>query len=104
MSDNVLLTSIWLSPAIGLAIVLMIPKRSESAVKWVALAFTAATFLATLIVLQAYLAEDRAPLSERAAHNLVISPGGLGDPTEADESQGQNDLVVRRAWIPYFHI
>jgi NADH-quinone oxidoreductase subunit M len=104
MSDNVLLTSIWLLPVIGLAIVLAVPKRSESAVKWIALAFTSATFLATLIVLLAYLAEDRAPLSERAAHNLLISPGGVGDPTEADESQGQGDLVVRRAWIPYFNI
>jgi NADH-quinone oxidoreductase subunit M len=104
MSDNVLLTSIWLLPLIGIAIVLAVPKRSESAVKWIALAFTSATFLVTLILLQAYLSEDRAPLSERAAHNLMVSPGGVGDPTEADESQGQGDLVVRRAWIPYFNI
>jgi NADH-quinone oxidoreductase subunit M len=104
MSDNVLLTSVWLLPLIGLAIVLLVPKRSESAIRWVALIFTSATFLATLIMLQSYLSEDRAPLIERAAHNRLIAPAGIGDPTDADESQGQNDLVVRRAWIPYFAI
>ena len=69
MNDNLLLTSLWLLPLIGLAAVLMVPKRSESAVKWVALGFTSATFLASLLMLQVYLAGDRAPLEERAAHN-----------------------------------
>jgi NADH-quinone oxidoreductase subunit M len=104
MSDNVLLTSAWLLPLIGLLVVLVVPKRSESAVKWVALGFTSATFLVTLLMLQAYLADIRAPLSERAAHNLLVSSGTPGELTEFDESQGQNDLVVRRAWIPYFNI
>ncbi len=104
MSDNLLLTSVWLLPLIGLAIVLMVPKRSESAVKWVALGFTSATFLATLLMLQVYLAGDQAPLAERAAHNIVRSPGVAGDTGEVDESQGYSDLVVRRAWIPYFNI
>ncbi len=104
MSDNLLLTSVWLLPLIGLAIVLMVPKRSESAVKWVALGFTSATFLAALLMLQVYLAGDQAPLQERAAHNIVRSPGAVGDPSEADESQGYSDLVVRRSWIPYFNI
>ena len=40
MSDNLLLTSLWLVPLIGLAIVLVLPKQAEQAVKWVSLAFT----------------------------------------------------------------
>ena len=31
MSDNLLLTSLWLLPVIGLVIVLVVPKRNESA-------------------------------------------------------------------------
>src|SRR5271157_4774661 len=104
MSDNLLLSSLWLLPLIGLTIVLLVPKRSESAVKWVALGFTSATFLATLLMLQVYLAGDQAPLQERAAHNVVRSTGTVGDSGEADESQGYSDLVVRRSWIPYFNI
>ncbi len=104
MSDNVLLTSLWLLPLIGLVIVLVLPQRSESAVRWIALVFTSATFLATLIMLQAYLADVHAPLTERATHNRLVSSGVAGDPATIDESQGMNDLVVRRPWIPYFNI
>ena len=42
MSDNLLLTSLWLVPLIGLVIVLIVPKQTEQAVKWVALGFTLA--------------------------------------------------------------
>ncbi len=77
--DNLLLTSLWLLPLIGLAIVLVVPKRSEPAVKWVALGFTSATFLASLLMLLVYLAGNQAPLQERAAHNVVQSPGAGGD-------------------------
>ncbi len=59
MSDNLLLTSIWLLPVIGLAIVLILPKQFEQAVKWVALGFTIATFVATLVVLGVYVSESR---------------------------------------------
>jgi len=104
MSDNLLLSSLWLLPVIGLAVVLGIPKRSESAVKWVALGFTSATFLASLMMLQVYLSSDQSSLHQRAAHNVLRSPGAIGEPTEVDESQGQGDLVVRRPWIPYFNI
>ena len=51
MSDNLLLTSLWLVPLIGLVIVLVVPKRAEQAVKWVALGFTSLTFVVTLVVL-----------------------------------------------------
>jgi NADH-quinone oxidoreductase subunit M len=109
MSDNLLLTSLWLVPLLGAVIVLALPKRSENAIRWVSLAFTSLTFLITLVVLAAYLTDgpaagSRAPLRERAANNkLVVSDGQ--EPTLSDESgPGEHDLVVRRAWIPYFNI
>ena len=40
MSDNLLLTSLWLVPLIGLVAILILPKQAEKAVKWVALGFT----------------------------------------------------------------
>jgi NADH-quinone oxidoreductase subunit M len=105
MSDNVLLSSIWLLPLIGLVIVLVIPKRSEPAIKWVSLASTLATFIATLVVLAVYLSENRAQESLRArVQNNVVSGVAGGDEVVVDESRGEYDLVVRRPWIPYFKI
>ena len=45
MNDNLILTSLWLLPVIGLVVVLLIPKRSEASIKWVSLGFTLATFV-----------------------------------------------------------
>jgi NADH-quinone oxidoreductase subunit M len=109
MSDNLLLTSLWLLPLIGLVTVLAIPKRSEEAVKWVTLGFTSVTFLLSLVVLGVYLSSPpdagaRAPLATRAANNNLLL-GIDREYTEPDEAAaGQNDLLVRRAWIPYFNI
>jgi len=106
MSDNILLTSLWLLPVIGLAVVLILPKKFEQAVKWVTLGFTIATFIVTLVVLGLYVSETgaRAPLRERAAHNVLRTSSGT-ELTESDESAGgEYDLVVRRPWIPYFNI
>jgi len=109
LSDNLLLTSLWLVPLIGAAIVLAVPKRSEQAVKWVSLAFTSLTFLIMLVVLAVYLNGDphtgaRAPLRDRVAQNKLLGSEGR-ELTASDESgPGENDLVVRRAWIPYFNI
>jgi NADH-quinone oxidoreductase subunit M len=106
MSDNLLLTSIWLLPVIGLAIVLILPKQFEQAVKWVALGFTIATFVATLVVLGVYVSQRgaQASLSDRATHNVLRAASG-SELTESDESGGgESDLVVRRSWIPYFNI
>ena len=106
MSDNLLLTSIWLLPVIGLAIVLILPKQFEQAVKWVALGFTIATFVATLVVMGVYVSNRgaQASLSDRAAHNVLVAAAG-SELTESDESGGgESDLVVRRSWIPYFNI
>jgi NADH-quinone oxidoreductase subunit M len=105
LSDNLLLTSLWLVPLIGAIAVLCLPKRSEQAAKWVSLGFTAVTFLITLVILGVYLGSDgpsgaQAPLATRAENNkLLESDGQLTTPQERE-----GDLLVRRAWIPYFNI
>ena len=67
LSDNLLLTSVWLVPLIGVAAVLILPKRNEQLAKWVSLGFTSVTFLITLVILGIYLGNDdtyrRAPRS-----------------------------------------
>jgi NADH-quinone oxidoreductase subunit M len=105
MSDNLLLSSLWLLPIVGMVIVLILPKRFEAAIKFVALGFTVATFAATLIALGLYVGDGpaSAPMAERTVRNL-LQDDGLGGLSIADESLGQGDLVVRRSWIPYFNI
>jgi NADH-quinone oxidoreductase subunit M len=105
MSDNLLLTSLWLVPLIGLVAVLLVPKAAEQYVKWVALGFTSLTFILTLVVLAQFLntgIKDKS-LAERVAHNKLVDDGS-GETVQVDESGGEADLVVRRAWIPYFNI
>jgi NADH-quinone oxidoreductase subunit M len=105
MSDNLLLTSLWLVPLIGLATVLVVPKQAEHAVKWVALGFTSLTFVITLFVLGSFLSgglKDKS-LRERVTHNILVADTD-GEFTKVDESGGESDLVVRRPWIPYFNI
>ena len=90
-------------------IVLVIPKRNESAIKWVvAGAARSLTFLVTLVALGNYLDRRRGhgkPLAERAANNTLIVTATDAETTSTRsteaESGGQNDLVVRRPWIPY---
>jgi NADH-quinone oxidoreductase subunit M len=109
MSDNVLLTSLWLVPLVGAVVVLFVPRRSEQSIKWISLAFTSVMFLLTLMALSAYLSSapgtgPRASMEVRAAQNTLISAESR-ELTEAVESgAGVNDLMVRRAWIPYFNI
>src|SRR5262245_19675335 len=105
MSDNLLLSSIWLLPLIGMAVVLAVPKRSEGTIKLVALGFTLATFAASLVALGLYLVDSRASasLQERVVQNLLL-PDGTGALSITNENSGSGDLVVRRAWIPYFNI
>ena len=105
MSDNLLLTSLWLLPLIGMVGVLAVPRRSEAAIKYLALAATLITFVVTLIALRLYVGDgpSSAPLQDRVVHN-VLQKDGSGALTIADESAGEGDLVVRRSWIPYFNI
>jgi NADH-quinone oxidoreductase subunit M len=105
MSDNLLLTSFWLLPLIGMVGVLAVPRRSEAAIKYLALAATLITFVMTLIALGLYVGDgpSRAPLQDRVIHNL-LQKDSSGALTIANESAGEQDLVVRRSWIPYFNI
>ena len=105
MSDNLLLSSLWLLPVIGLVILLFVPQRNDAAIRWVSLAATLATFVASLVILAVFLTENRAQTSlrERAPNNVVTVALG-GEQITVDESRGQYDLVVRRPWIPYFNI
>jgi NADH-quinone oxidoreductase subunit M len=105
MSDNLLLSSLWLLPLIGMLAVLVVPKRYELAIKSTSLGFTLAAFIVSLVALGIYVQDQvaNAPLQDRAKNNILQK-----DSAEyyaiADESKGENDLVVRRAWIPYFNI
>src|SRR5262245_21553082 len=105
MSDNLLLTSLWLLPMIGLAVVLAVPKRSEAAIKGISLGFTLATFVVSLIALGLYVGDQSvsAPLQDRAIHN-ILQKDSTGQYSVANETQGEGYLVVRRSWIPYFNI
>jgi NADH-quinone oxidoreductase subunit M len=105
MSDNLLLTSLWLVPLIGLVTVLVLPKQAEHAVKWVSLGFTSATFVITLVVLAVFLSQglENKSLRDRVVHNKLVAEGS-GELTTVDEVGAESDLVVRRAWIPYFNI
>ncbi|MGB0070816.1 MAG: hypothetical protein WBQ11_22560, partial [Isosphaeraceae bacterium] len=58
MSDNLLLTSFWLRPLIGMVGVLAVPRRSEAAIKYLALAATIITFVVTLIALGLYVGDS----------------------------------------------
>jgi NADH-quinone oxidoreductase subunit M len=107
MNDDSLLTSLWLLPALGALGVLFLPRRAEQLIKGAALAITLVTFALTLVAYDAYVKADNegaaAPLAERAARS---KPAPTAEATEAvplgDELA--YDLVVRRDWIPYFHI
>jgi NADH-quinone oxidoreductase subunit M len=108
MSDDLLLTLLWLLPALGALFVVFLPRRAESAIKGVSLAVTVVTFVLTMIAYSTYVGADgRAskPLAERAANNVLV-PVIEGEtlPRSDEGVQGTHDLVVRKAWIPYFNI
>ena len=102
MSDLVLLSSLWLVPLIGMLIVLAIPKRNESAIRWTSLACTVLTFVVSLVALGNY-SEARKPLEDRVKDNTVVVQDSDSITVQESES-AQYDLVVRRPWIPYFNI
>ena len=81
MSDNLLLTSLWLVPLIGVVDRPGRAQAAEQAVKWVSLGFTSLTFLITLVVLGVYLERQphcgsTQPLRERATHNKLVDSEG----------------------------
>src|SRR5262245_12030443 len=107
MSDDLLLTLLWLLPLLGAIGVLFIPKQAETAIKGTALAITLATFALTLVAYSAYVqpgSNASAPLRERAERNSLSDASTEGNQTSHETGAAVGDLVVRRAWIPYFNI
>jgi NADH-quinone oxidoreductase subunit M len=107
MSDDLLLTLLWLLPLLGAIGVLLIPKQAETAIKGTALAITIATFALTLVAYGAYVqpgSNASAPLRERAERNSLSEASTDGIQTSNETGAAVGDLVVRRAWIPYFNI
>ncbi|WP_337175257.1 NADH-quinone oxidoreductase subunit M [Paludisphaera sp.] len=86
MSDQLLLTSLWLVPLIGAGVVLLLPRGAERHAKHVATAFSAAALALAVYALVLYVGDDRsaASLADRAAS------GGF--------------LTARHDWIPAFKI
>jgi len=108
MSDDLLLSLLWLIPLAGAAVVLFIPPRAAATIKGLSLGVTIVTFALTLVAYGIYAAPGSrasAPLADRASRNQLVVDQAGGEVDRADASQGgESDLVVRRAWIPYFHI
>lgn len=106
MTDNLLLGSLWLIPLIGMVVVLCIPRAWTRSIKWIALAATIGVFAASLVVMLVYLTHDeaRAPLRERVVRNELNWSRGDGYVETMESPAASLDLVVRRAWIPYFNI
>ena len=112
MSDNVLLSSLWLLPVIGLLVVLAVPKRSEAAIKWISLGCMLATFLVTLVMLGNYLSVDDQGNHSKAGSRWRTGPRTTpGDGDRSDLLQGRPSPPRARTtwsrdcpWIPSFHI
>jgi NADH-quinone oxidoreductase subunit M len=108
MSDDLLLTLLWLLPALGALLVVFLPRHAETAIKGVSLTVTVLTFLVTLMAYSTYVAPDErasAPLAERALNNQ-LKPLAEGEtlPQSDEGERGTYDLMARKAWIPYFNI
>jgi len=108
MRDDLLLTLLWFLPLAGTLVVLLIPKRAETAIKGTALTVTLITFALTLLAYTWYVdpaSNASAPLRERAELNR-LRPGSHENVFDVTEEAGTavHDLVVRRPWIPYFNI
>ncbi len=117
MSDDLLLTLLWLLPLAGALFVLFLPGRAETSIKGVSLAVTLVTFVLTLGGLRDLRRPDNgrvgAALSDRAAHNVLKPPATSAGPSADGEPrgdpgrrgrQGRPMTSCRRAWIPYFNI
>ncbi len=109
MSDNLLLSLLWSVPLVGALLVLLIPRRAELAIKVTSLLVTLATFALTIWAFWLYTtpnasgkAPSAIPLTQRAAANTLVLSAQTGEITQSMDVPG--DLIVRNAWVPYFHI
>ncbi len=106
LSDDLLLSLLWVIPLVGSVVTLAMPKRADAAIKGFALGVTLLTALIGVIAFARYTGADTravaaAPLKDRAEKNTIAADSS-GVPTSADTAPG--DLMVRRPWIPYFNI
>ena len=93
MSDDLLLSSLWLIPLIGAVIVLFLPKQFQSSIKWVALGATVLAFIATLIAANDYLGANSSAansLQVRAEKNK-LKAGVDGQATESEKSRTRRE-------------
>jgi NADH-quinone oxidoreductase subunit M len=108
MSDDLLLTLLWLIPLAGAATVLVIPSRTGQTIKVFSLVVTIVTFALAIWAYSIYVTpggRSSAPLADRVkASELVAGAATVEADTSRDAQAGESDLVVRKAWIPYFHI
>ena len=91
MTDDLLLSLLWVVPLGGAAATLLFPDRAATAIKGFALGTSAVTLLLALLALGSFR-PGLTPLDERAVANAIA----------AVSSQPAHDLVVRHAWIPEF--
>ncbi len=105
MSDDVLLSLLWVVPLAGALLVLLIPKGLDSAVKLTSLAVTVLTFALTIVAFGVYRTNPAAsaPLTERAQKSALITDANSSETVEPSDAPA-NDLLVRKPWINYFNI
>ena len=111
MSDDLLLTLLWFLPLLGAGIVLFMPNRAGSLIKWFSLGITVATLVLSIVAYRWYVESNSpasAPLQERAQNNILGKYEGA-ELTRVDEAvagrpSGKQDLMVRKSWIPFFNI
>ena len=91
VSDDLLLSLLWVVPLGGAGMVLLIPDHAVKAIKSFALGTTLVTLLLSFVAWESFCAgaEVRPSLTVRAAANPLVS-------------QPTSDLVVRHDWIPEF--
>jgi NADH-quinone oxidoreductase subunit M len=111
MSDDLLLTLLWLLPLVGAVLVLFAPKGTESLVRGFSLGVTLVTLVLSIAAYRSYTSETslaRESLQERARNNTIATDGAGGNIVVYDEvpnrPSGKGDLLVRRPWIPAFNV
>ncbi len=109
MSDDNLLTLLWLIPLAGAVAVLFMPERTGKTIKGFSLGVTLITFALTFVAYSQYVHARvaRRGRSGRAGgrSTSLVRESSTGEMDHAEEVDGgEADLVVRRAWVPYFNI
>ncbi len=106
MSDNLLLSALWLIPVIGMIAVLIVPRSRLDLMRWISLGSTFAVLVLAVVILGIYLdrPEAQTSLRERGAQNALLAVGGEGAVEVAESKSGSFDLMARSPWIPFFNI